>query len=623
MAPNPTAEGGTDGEANSPDELFGHPRGLFVLFFVELWERFSFYGMRALLVLYMTKQLIFTDKLSYGIYGAYGSLVYATPVIGGLLADRLLGYRRAIVIGAVLMALGHFAMTFDYEMLSLMFGGAVETAGANHIVFELGGRLRAVDTTIFFYGALALLIVGNGFFKPNISSLVGRLYDDDSVDESKRDGGFTIFYMGINIGALLAPLVCGTIGEAYGWHYGFGLAGVGMVAGLVIFLVFRDVLGEYGYSPFPERLDDTFPPEIDRPRVLKWGVGLIVGGVSLYFGAALLGNALEQVFGLVAELFAAAGIGSFGVSGTGVYLRKVFVLLAGLGIEIGILGVLFSFISNKWATYISCVVAVPNLAYLVTRHDVMGGLLLLLGVVVFGWLFVHAMKSKRVVRERLFVVLVLVFFSMAFWAFFEQAGSSINLFTDRNVDRTILGWTIPASAFQGVNPFFIILLAPVFAWLWDWLEGIGREPSTPVKFGLGLLQLGLGFGVFVLGAAFAGEAGMVAIGFLFLGYMLHTTGELCLSPVGLSMVTKLSPKEMVGVVMGAWFLSSSFAHYIAGLFAQVASAPEGESMRQMEPTETLPIYIDLFGSIAIIAGVIGILCLILSPVLKRWMHGVS
>ncbi len=599
-----------DADTSASDEFFGHPKGLFVLFFVELWERFSFYGMRALLVFYMTKQLIFSDQMSYGIYGAYGSLVYATPVIGGLLADRLLGYRRAIFLGAVLMALGHFAMAFDYETISAMLGPAATQLETNQLEIGIAGATFVLDTTIFFYGALALLIIGNGFFKPNISSLVGRLYDDEEVDESKRDGGFTIFYMGINVGALLAPLVCGTVGETFGWHYGFGLAGIGMVLGLVIFMVFEDVLGEHGYSPYPDKLDAKFPPDVERPELLKWvGLSLVAGAVAIFAGG-YIGTGIEQVFGAWTD-------------GAGSYLESVFELLGWLGVELAVLGIVFSFLSNRHATYLGAIVAVPNIAYLVTRHDVMGGLLLLLGIGVLGSLFAYALRSEKVDRERLFVILVLIFFSMTFWAFFEQAGSSINLFTDRNVDRTLFGWTVPASTFQGVNPAFIILLAPVFAWLWERLDEREVEPSTPVKFGLGILQLGLGFGAFVVGAMVAGSDGMVAIWFLLLGYMLHTTGELCLSPVGLSMVTKLSPRETVGVVMGAWFLSSSFAHYIAGLFAKLASAPEGESMKRMAPAETLDIYVELFANIGLIAGAVGVLCLLVSPKLKEWMHGVS
>lgn len=597
-----------DGQA---DTKWGHPAGLFVLFFVELWERFSYYGMRALLVLYMTKQLLFSDAMSYGIYGAYGSLVYATPVIGGLLADRLLGYRRAIVLGAVLMALGHFGMTFDAEVLSSVLGGMATQTGTNSIELAISGGTYTFDATMFFYGALALLVIGNGFFKPNISSLVGRLYDDDEIDEGKRDGGFTIFYMGINIGALLAPLTCGAIGETYGWHYGFGLAGVGMVVGLVIFLAYEDVLGDHGYSPNPDYLETNFPPEIPRSNVFQYALAAVAGGGVLILAAPAIGSALGAV--------SAPVVGE----GATTYVTKIVGLIGWAAAEIGILAFLLSFVTNETATYVGSIVAIPNLAYLCTRTDVIGGLLALMGFVVLGWLLLYALKSEKEVRERLFVILVLLFFSMCFWAFFEQAGSSINLFTDRNVDRTIFGWTVPASVFQSVNPFYIIALAPIFSWLWDWLHTRDWEPSTPVKFGLGIIQLGLGFGMFVLGAATAGSDGLVAVWYLLLGYMLITTGELCLSPVGLSMVTKLSPKATVGVVMGAWFFAVSFAHYLSAVLAQFASAPKGENIEKMPPSETLPIYTELFWKIGVVAVAVGFVCLLVSPILKRWMHGVD
>jgi POT family proton-dependent oligopeptide transporter len=533
----------TDAEANdNRKKMFGHPAGLFVLFSAELWERFSFYGMRALLILYMTKELMFGDKMSYGIYGAYGSLVYATPIIGGLLADRILGFKRAIILGGVLMTLGHFAMAFDQSTLEVIFGAAATPVGKNSLELAIFGGKHVIDTTMFFYGALALLIIGNGFFKPNISSLVGRLYDDADETDAKRDGGFTIFYMGINIGALLAPLACGTLGEVYGWHWGFGLAGVGMLIGLTIFIAFQDVLYGNGEPPSMEKLEKSLLP-----------------GLSA-------GNAI----------------------------------------------------------YIGAFAAVPGIAWLVTAQDAMAWLLGLLGVVVLGGLLWYAaFRCTKEQRERIFVILILIVFSTVFWACFEQAGSSINLFTDRNVDRVVFGWEIPASVFQSVNPMFIIMLAPVFAWGWQKLRDLEWEPSTPVKFALGLLQLGAGFGVLVLGAQLAGDDGMVMLVFLMGGYLLHTTGELALSPVGLSMVTKLAPQTVVGVVMGAWFLSSSFAHYIAALIAKLASPPEGVEMKDLPAAETLPIYSDVFGGVAIFAVVAGLLCLALSPVLKKWMHGVN
>ena len=516
-------------KALARQEFLGHPTGLFVLFFVEMWERFSFYGMRALLVFYMVKELLYADSEAYAIYGAYGSLVYATPIIGGLLADRLLGYRRAIVLGGVLMTLGHFAMAIEHE--------------------------------VFFYGALGLLILGNGFFKPNISSLVGKLYEEG---DERRDGGFTIFYMGINLGALLAPLTCGIIGEVYGWHWGFGLAGVGMLVGLVLFLAMQGVLGEEGLPPDSDRLHGRLVPGVSRE-------------LAVWLGSLA---ALPLVMAL---------------------------LVPGLGAKLG-----------EWLADVSFV---PSMLIEVLRSQELAGLLLIgFGVVVLGGLLALALRSPKVERQRMFVVLVLIFFSMMFWAFFEQAGSSISMFTDRNVDRTLLGWEIPASTFQSVNPAYIILLAPVFAHLWTWLRRRNLEPSVPVKFALGIMQLGLGFGAFVLGAQVAGSGAMVPLAFLLVGYLLHTTGELCLSPVGLSMVTKLAPAKIVGLVMGAWFLSSSFAHYLAGIIATMTSAA-GET-ESLSGAQMLGIYSEIFGQIALIAVGVGVVCLALSPLLTRWMHGV-
>jgi POT family proton-dependent oligopeptide transporter len=533
----------TDAEATeNRKKLFGHPAGLFVLFSAELWERFSFYGMRALLILYMTKELMFGDKMSYGIYGAYGSLVYATPIIGGLLADRILGFKRAIILGGVLMTLGHFAMAFDQSTLQALLGAAASPVGENSLELAILGGTQVIDTTMFFYGALALLIIGNGFFKPNISSLVGRLYDDADETDAKRDGGFTIFYMGINIGAMLAPLGCGYLGETYGWHYGFGLAGIGMLVGLVIFISFQDVLYGNGEPDDPEKLERH-----------------VIPGLSA-------GNAI----------------------------------------------------------YIGAFAAVPGIAWLVTAQGALAGVMIVLGLVVLGGLLWYAIaRCTRVQRDRIFVILSLIVFSTVFWACFEQAGSSINLFTDRNVDRLIFGWEMPTSWLQSANPMFIILLAPIFAWGWQKLRDLDLEPSTPVKFSLGLFQMAAGFGVLVIGAQFAGDDGMVMLLFLLFGYLLHTTGELALSPVGLSMVTKLSPKTVVGVVMGAWFLSSSFAHYIAALIAKLASPPKGVDMKELPPTETLPIYSEVFGWIAVFAAVAGLVCLLMSKKLKAWMHGVN
>ena len=519
------------------------PRSLYMLFFAEMWERFSFYGMRALLVLYLTRQLFAdlgeagAEAKAYGIYAAYGSLVYATPFLGGIIADKLLGYKKSVLLGGVLMAIGHFIM--------------------------------AIETEFFLYVALAFLIAGNGFFKPNISSMVGGLYDDRN--DPRRDGGFTIFYMGINLGAGVAPLVCGYLGETVGWWLGFGLAGLGMLAGLAVFGWGQGMLGENGNPP-SDLLKEKIGP-------VNWEI----------------------------------------------------------------------------ATYVLAVISCVVFALLVQHYELMTYVLTPFAIGVFAVIFVTAVRSEKVERERLFVVLVLLFFSTLFWAFFEQAGSSMTVFTNLNVDRG----SIRASLFQSVNPTFILILAPLFSLLWVKLGVRGKEPSTPVKFALGILQLGLGFVLLGYSAGFVMDgtvevteatadggtaivtqvAAVVPLFFLVGAYFLHTTGELCLSPIGLSMVTKLSPQRIMAMVMGAWFLSSAMAHHVGGIIALLTKAPEtgeapgqlavdmgvlssldGKSAELLESYDRIANSTDVFAQLGWVAVGAAALCLVLSPLLAKWMH---
>ena len=607
---------------STPQEttLFGHPVGLYTLFFAEMWERFSYYGMRALLVFYMIKGFLgYGDSQAYGVYGAYTALVYATPFIGGMLADRLLGARKAVVLGGLLMAAGHLLMTIENKEA--------------------------------FFTALALLIVGNGFFKPNISTIVGGLYPQGSV---KRDSGFTIFYMGINLGAAMSPLVCGYVGETYGWHYGFGLATAGMLTGLAVFVL---------------------PLRITQLVILG---GALTTGVSMLF----LQNNLYQ---LGVNIFVAVALVVAGVVAT-VALNR-----GGLPDEAGrpadpeaASRKLGGVIRADVAVYVGTFLAVPVLALLVQRNQVAGWILAIFGGAAFLWLIVEAVKSAKVERERLFVVLILMFFSMLFWAFFEQAGSSVNNFTDRNVDRvfeaqtvtqadvgkrleiklnqeqlgyplegaTILNLTrlealrgegkdtlsvamseahvgmklagpeVPASLFQAANPIYIILFGLLFSALWAFLGARQLEPSTPVKFALGILQLGLGFGALWFGAQHADSRGMVGLSWLLLAYLLQTTGELCLSPVGLSMVTKLSPARIVSTVMGAWFLATAFSNFLAGFIATFTGVGHGGGAENVipPPIETVNVYGDVFGIISITAIISALVCFALSPLLTKWMH---
>lgn len=614
--------------APSAPGLERHPPGLFQLFFVEMWERFSFYGMRALLVFYLMKDFMkASDDRAYAIYGAYGALVYATPFIGGMLADRVLGKRLAVIWGGILMAGGHLLMAVPNELALFM--------------------------------ALALIVCGNGFFKPNISSMIGALYRDGSP---KRDGGFTLFYMGINLGAALAPLICGYVGEKYGWHYGFGLATIGMLTGIATFVVptgiARVLIGLATLATIVGIVwlhqDDTLQLLINAPVAL----GLIVAGVVSTVVLAR-GGLPHDVGRPPAEARANPSIGG---------IPKPVLIVVGT------------------------LLAVPVIAFLLRREGAAGTALSVFGVLALAYIVFEAVRGTKIERQRLFVVMVLTFFSLLFFAFFEQAGSSVNNFTDRNVDRVVgdrlpamgehltnvvvtqefLGqdvngkvWTLadiddaekarlealktdpnstvgtvsftvsterqtmlgvggselPASVFQAVNPTCILLFGLVFSMLWSWLGARGRDPSTSVKFSLGLLQLGLGFGAFWMGAREADSMGMVAVSWLILGYALQTTGELCLSPVGLSMITKLSPARLVSTIMGAWFLASAFSHLVAAAIAKLMSVTgKGGEATIPPPWETVGVYGHVFGQVAIAAMISAAVLLALAPLLTRWMH---
>ncbi|MCX7045996.1 MAG: oligopeptide:H+ symporter [Candidatus Sumerlaeota bacterium] len=653
--------------------LFGHPTGLYTLFFAEMWERFSFYGMRALLVLYMLKGFLkYQDNDAYIVYGAYTALVYMTPFFGGMLADRLLGARRAVIFGGLLMAVGHLTM--------------------------------GIQNYFAFYAALALLICGNGFFKPNISTMVGALYPADSP---KRDGGFTIFYMGINLGAAIAPLLCGYIGETYGWHKGFGLASIGMLTGLAVFVM---------------------PTLITQIVVMAGAVAAAAG--LFYFRP-------DNPYSVAFNVFVAVSLLIAGVVAMAALRKEGLPKTAGAPPDREILRKpLLGPLSREWAVYGGTLFAVACFALLVSGFSLFtkdhraltlisdtlikslqessgaiqrglavvlkdvsrpaGLIMILSGLIAVGYLGVETFRLKKIARERMFVVLILTFFSMLFMALFEQAGSSMNNFTDRNVDRVLekskitpdqvgtpimiqptqeqlglhngaqmftldmldklreqnkdnpafeIAWTvaadnvgmgladrareIPTSTFQAINPMCILIFGLVFTALWGFLGARGVEPGTPVKFAMGLLQLGLGFGALWYGAKTADTRGMVALVWLILGYWLHTTGELCLSPVGLSMITKLSPARLVSTVMGAWFLASAFAQLLASTIAQFTSVEGiaggdsgavGAAAIIPIPKATVHIYGNVFGNLALGIFVVAIICFALSPLLTRWTH---
>ncbi len=497
------------------DELFGHPKGLFILFFTEMWERFSFYGMKALLIFYLTKYHLFADTAGNLLVGSYAALVYAIPVVGGFIADRYLGFRKAIVFGGIMLVLGHAGMAYEGNAATQSVTGEV---------------IRDEFAMQVFYLSLAFIVLGVGFLKANISSLVGELYEQG---DKRRDSGFTLFYMGINLGSFLATIICGWLGETYGWSYGFAAAGVGMFFGLVTFISGKRFLHGKGESSDP-----------------------------------------------------------------------VFLTKSSFGIK------------NEYLIYGLSVLSTLLLWQMVQRHSVVQNILIIAGAASFIYIVYYAITQlDKIARERLIALTILIVFTIFFWALFEQAYTSMNLFADRILDRG----NIAASMFLSLNALFIILLAPVFAWLW---VRLGKyNPNTAVKFSLALIFVGLGFGSLVMGIQ-ASDLGKVAMWWLVITYFLHTCGELCLSPVGLSAVTKLSPAKIVGFMMGVWFLATASSEFIASVLANIAAidtangvAPDLNLAKQS--------YLVLFEYLFYTGVGVGIVLLIISPLIKKLMHGVD
>jgi POT family proton-dependent oligopeptide transporter len=583
--------------------LFGHPFRLFILFATEMWERFGYYGMRAILLLYLTKHFLFEQKEGVAIYTAYVSLVYLTPLIGGLVADKLLGSRNSVKLGALFMAIGYFMLSFGGPQTteSIVYGGKTypvvgaaptEASSARYLQAPDGARLqigpaptggialtgdtqsaglpsvlpegsyeKKVDRNAGFMFlallALAIVIVGNGFFKPNISTMVGDLY---SAGDKRRDAAFTIFYMGINTGSLLGQILLPNLRAAFGFSIPFLAAAIAMTIGLIIALVTDKTMSKYGSPPDAERLKRRYV--LGLP--LGWLIVLaaIISVAPVYF---LMSND--------------PGVGKAVLAMTPEGLRP--------------------FIQKS-----------PLVGWLLMG----GGTLAFLILLVFSLL-----KLKKVERERMIVALTLTFFSIFFWARFEQAGTSLTLFADQNTDRHILGWNMPPEQAHFFNPLFIVTLAPLFSIMWAWLAKRGLEPSAPVKFSFGLMLAGAGFLVLVFGSNFAGPSALVGVQWLALTYFIHTIGELMVSPVGLSMITRLSVQRLVGLMMGAWFLSSAMAQYLGGIIAQFM-ASETIGGKVLDPHAAMQKSVEVFTRIGFVAIGVGVLLLLLSPVLQAWMH---
>jgi len=480
-------------------QWFGHPRGLSTLFFTEMWERFSYYGMRGILLLFLVATVQnggfgLTDRTGAAIYGLYVGFVYLMALPGGWVADRILGQRRAVFLGGCFIAAGHFSM--------------------------------AIGTVGTFYLGLCLIVIGTGLLKPNVSAMVADLYPEGG---HRRDAGFSIFYSGINVGAMVGPLVCGFLGEKVNWHLGFGAAGVGMVLGLIQYRLGGKYLGEAGL-----RRSAEVTAAGDRTAIRRLGLG-----VAVVFGVIALAVVLQLAGVIHLDLYGVA-------RGTGFFM--------------------------------------------------LGLALLYFGSVIF------LSKLSKAEKKRIAVIFVFFMAAVLFWAGFEQAGSSMNLFAERMTQRVIFGWEMPASFLQSVNSIFIILLAPVFGALWVRLGR--RQPSTPAKMGFGLTFLAVGFLVLAWGASFTAGGMRVSMLWLIITYLLHTVGELCLSPVGLSSVTKLSPRPLVGQMMGTWFMGTALGNLIAGL---AAGGFQGMGVEE------------LFLSVAKVTGIAGVVLLVLARPIRRFM----
>ncbi len=563
-------------------QLRQHPRGLAVLFFAEMWERFSYYGMRALLIFYLTEHFLFDDTFANGQYASYTTLVYLLPLVGGYVADRWLGSRKAIAFGALLLVAGHFTMaiegpaaketlTYQGHVYSYRLQGRMEErtvclqvgtgcyqVGAAPVgglaikglpaaaplppVLAKGSYLerqsRSQPYVDVLYLALALIIMGVGFLKANISSIVGQLYPQG---DPRRDPGFTLYYYGINLGAFWAAVVCGYLGQTVGWAAGFGLAGFGMLAGLLVFVINKPRLEGRGEPPEPAALA--------RP---------VLGPLRL-----------------------------------------------------------------EWAIYLAALVGVAVVWWLVRQFTLMGWMLLVGWVAALSYLGWEMMRIGKVGRERLMLALLLVFGSVVFFALAEQAGSSLNQFAERNTSLPHNGfWSITPAQTQSFNSGYILIFAPVLSWVWAKLGQWGRDLNPLVKFGLALIQIGAGFFVLVWGAVYADASFRTPLFFLGFSYLLQTTGELFLSPVGLSEMTKLAPARMISTLMAIWFLGSSGAQYVAGLIARTTAA-DTIGGQVLDPAKALATYTHTFLIIGGWGVAAGVAFLALSPWLKRWAHGVD
>ncbi len=495
----------------------GHPKGLYLLFFTEMWERFSYYGMRAIFILFLTKAIMFSDKDASNIYGSFTGLVYLTPLLGGYLCDRYLGNRRSILIGGIMMALGQFFLFLSASNYSSL----------------------SFAQTLLWIG-LTVLIVGNGFFKPNISTMVGSLYPQG---DRKVDSAFTIFYMGINLGAFFSPLVCGGIGDTGNiadFKWGFLAACIGMIISSISFEVLKN---KYLVAP------DGKPLGMPVQKLDMKNIGIIIGSIVLIFILLSFKNLFKSDLDLIAYL---------------IYGAMIIIPLI--------------IITDKSLTSVE--------------------------------------------RSRILVIFILAFFVIFFWSAFEQAGASLTLFADKQTDRFIGGWEMPASWFQSVNPLAIITIAPLMTVLWGFLHKRNAEPASPLKMAWGLTLLCLGYVVIAMAVKGVDSSVKVSMFWLISLYLLHSIGELCLSPIGLSMVSKLAPIRFASLLMGTWFLANAAANKFAGTLSALIPGGEGGSSTNFLGYQINNLN-DFFMLFVVMTGIAAIILFLLSGVLRKMMHGIK
>lgn len=563
-------------------EFFGHPKGLYVCFFTEMWERFSFYGMKALLLLYLLKYHLFTDDAGYDLLGAYGGLVYAMPVIGGLLADRYLGMRKAVVLGGVLLVLGHLGMAYEGHQAVRLADGTIQ---------------RDAAALQVFYLSLALIIMGVGFLKPNISTIVGKLYPEN---DARRDSGFTLFYAGINVGALFASLICAFLGETYGWKYGFGAAGVGMVAGLIMFIWGQKYL--YGHA-------EPNNPALLRERVAglsrEWWIYLgAVGGVAVVWQLIQRTWTVHGAMHLIAVAFLAWFVW-FLVAKCNKVQREQMVSLVFMILGVLIFFTLYEQTYGSWITFTDRLLTkdlFPSLSGVSTSK--LPWSLFLLGASPF--LMIVALKASDSGNAGLARTMVALL----------ALGLGVACFHD----VVLVPQTAGSLTFLGA--FFIVVLSPIFAWLWPWLEKRGLNPSKPAKMAIGLIVAGLAFVPLMLAAQAAAGGAMASVWWLVLAYFVLEIGEMCLSPIGLSAVTQLSVARVVGLMMGGFWLATAYSEVLAAQFGKLASLdlPEGAAVDFVTASAK---YGELFQLLMWIGIGSGVLYFVLTPLLRKWMHGVK